>query len=98
MTNSFIAAGEQIFDVIVVGSGAAGLSAAAAALAGGASLLVLEAAGRVGGTTSRSGGYGWIPNNSLMRARGLLDEREDALRYLSRTAYPDQYDPASPTL
>jgi len=61
-------------------------------------VLVLEAAGLVGGTTAKSGGVMWIPNNPVMQAAGIRDERPDALRYLARTAYPVQFDPSSPTL
>ena len=74
------------------------LAAAAAAVDQGASVVMLEAADAPGGTTRRSGGAFWIPNNSLMRAQGLTDPRDDALKLMARLAYPSLYDPAAPRL
>src|SRR5215203_7507517 len=85
-------------DVVVVGTGGAACAAAAAAVDAGASVVMLEAAEAAGGTTRRSGGAFWIPNNSLMRARGFTDPREDALKLMARLAYPALYDPAQPRL
>jgi len=80
------------YDVIVVGAGMAGLSTAVLTHDGGASVLVLEA-GEVGGTTYKSGAGIWIPNNSLMRALGVFDDREWCLSYMVRVAHPDHFDP-----
>ena len=82
---------QRTADVVVVGSGAAGCVAALRAAAAGSSVVVLEAADKVGGTTARSSGGYWIPNNSLMRARGLQDPREDALRYMAKLSFPERY-------
>jgi len=57
-------------DVVVVGAGGAGLSAAIGALESGASVIVLEKAAAVGGTTGVSGGGMWVPNSSLAVAAG----------------------------
>jgi succinate dehydrogenase/fumarate reductase flavoprotein subunit len=84
-------------DVVVVGSGAAGLSAALTAVSEGASVVVLERAAVRGGTTAKSGGGFWIPNNSLMRAVGIEDPKEDAIRLMCRTAFPYLYDPSDAT-
>ena len=54
-------------DVLVAGSGAAGLTAAIAAADAGLSTLVVESTDRWGGTTMRSGGGLWMPNNPVMR-------------------------------
>jgi 3-oxosteroid 1-dehydrogenase len=69
-------------DVIVLGSGAAGLTAALAARAHGCSVSVLEKSDRVGGTSAWSGGMIWIPNNRHMRAAGIPDSPEEAAGYL----------------
>lgn len=84
---------DEVADVVVVGSGAAGGSAAATAAVLGASVIVLEAAAFVGGTTGKSGGVIWLPNNPVMRAAGTIDDRAGALRYLARTAFPADYRP-----
>ncbi|TPE47712.1 FAD-dependent oxidoreductase [Amaricoccus solimangrovi] len=70
------------YDVIVVGSGGAGLTAALACAAGGLSVLVAERMDRIGGTTAMSGGGIWIPGNHLARAAGIADDAETALRYI----------------
>lgn len=88
----------QVFDVVVVGAGVAGLSAAVKAALDGSRVLVLERALLPGGTTAKSGGVLWIPNNHLMRARGLEDQRDDAMRYMAKTAFPTLYNPEHATL
>jgi succinate dehydrogenase/fumarate reductase flavoprotein subunit len=52
---------------------------------------MLEKAAVFGGTTAKSGAGYWIPNNYVMREKGLQDPREDCLRYMARTAYPTLY-------
>ena len=89
---------DAVADVVVVGSGAAGGSAALTAAHDGASVIVLEKGSFVGGTTGKSGGVFWVPNNPVMVAAAIVDDRTDALRYLARTAYPVDYSPDSPTL
>lgn len=89
---------DSVADVVVVGCGAAGATAAAVAAAEGASVVVLEKASFIGGTTASSGGQMWIPDNPVMRARGQVDDRDSALRYMARTAMPALYDPDHPTL
>jgi 3-oxosteroid 1-dehydrogenase len=70
------------FDVVVLGTGAAGLTAAIAAHESGARVGVYEKSEKVGGTSAWSGGQIWIPNNPHGRAAGKEDSREDALTYL----------------
>lgn len=73
------------FDVIAVGSGAGGLSAATTAAIHGLKALVIEKTALFGGSTAISGGTVWIPNNTLMADVGLSDSRTAALRYLKKT-------------
>jgi succinate dehydrogenase/fumarate reductase flavoprotein subunit len=74
------------FDVIVIGSGAGGLSAAVTAKKLGLSVLVLEKEPYFGGTTARSGGVLWIPLNPLSRALGIQDSLDAAKTYLLQEA------------
>lgn len=85
-------------DVVCVGSGAAAGAAAVTAASHGAKVIVVEKMPLLGGTTAKSGGVAWIPNNPALRAKGVEDRKEDCLRYLARFAYPRQYTPNSPTL
>ncbi len=78
-------------DVVIVGSGGAALSAAVGALQNKANVVILEKGPIAGGTTAKSGGAFWIPNNPQMQAKGLVDLKEDALRYMARLAYPHLY-------
>src|ERR1700748_35733 len=71
-------------DVLVIGTGGAGLAAALAAHQGGAKVTVVEKASKVGGTTAVSGGVLWIPTNHHMRAAGVEDSRAEALAYVTR--------------
>jgi 3-oxosteroid 1-dehydrogenase len=80
-------------DVVVVGSGAAAFAAALAAEGEGAEVVMLEKASQHGGTSAKSGGVYWIPNNSLLREKGMEDPREDAIRYMCRCSFPAIYDP-----
>lgn len=89
-------ADRKIADVVVVGGGAAGLAAAVAASASGRSVILLEAASELGGTTAKSAAIYWIPNNRFMRAAGLHDSAEDAIRYMARLAFPTRYSAAAP--
>ena len=72
----------QPVDVIVLGTGAAGLTAAITAYDAGARVSVFEKATTVGGTSAWSGGQIWIPNNPHQRALGHPDSREEALTYI----------------
>jgi succinate dehydrogenase/fumarate reductase flavoprotein subunit len=88
---------DQTADIVVVGTGAAALSAAATAHSLGNSVIVLEKATVTGGTSAKSGGVYWIPNNSLMNAEGITDPKQDAIAYMARLAFPDLFDPDNPT-
>ena len=68
-------------DVLVIGAGAAGLSAALSAHDSGARVTILEKGDRLGGSASISGGIVWIPSNPQMQAAGIEDNRADAMSY-----------------
>ena len=51
------------YDVVVVGSGVGAFISALAAAKNGASVLMLEKGSEWGGTSSKSGGGVWVPNN-----------------------------------
>jgi 3-oxosteroid 1-dehydrogenase len=70
------------FDVIVLGTGASGLTAAVTAVGHGASVGLFEKGDMVGGTSAKSGGMVWIPCNHVMEPFGLTDTRDEALTYL----------------
>lgn len=78
-------------DVLVVGSGAAAFAGAVTARAAGASVIMLEKADSIGGTTARSGGGYWVPLNQWQKQAGYADDREAALRYMARYSYPHLY-------
>jgi len=69
-------------DVVVVGSGAGGMAAAVAARKLGLDVLVVEKEPCYGGTTARSGGVLWIPNNPISTFRPEPDSLQDARTYL----------------
>jgi succinate dehydrogenase/fumarate reductase flavoprotein subunit len=69
-------------DVVVVGSGGAGLLAACVAADAGLRVVVVERSRWLGGTTAVSGGMVWVPDNPLMGQLGITDSRDAALRYL----------------
>ena len=85
---------DRIVDVVVLGSGAAGLVAATLANDGGAEVLVLEKSDLVGGTTGVSGGMPWIPLNRHMADVGVDDTRDEAARYIRRLTLGREPDPA----
>src|SRR5450631_2893699 len=73
------------YDVVVIGAGAGGMTAAAVAAAEGLRVLVIEKTEFVGGTTAWSGGMVWIPVNDMMKQAGLPDSLSDAASYLAST-------------
>ena len=75
-------------DVVVAGSGAAASAAASTAQDQGASVIMLEKSAGTGGTTMKSGGEIWIPNNFALRASGTIDNKDDCLKFMARATYP----------
>lgn len=79
-------------DVIILGTGAAGLAAALAAHEAGARVALVERGERIGGTSAISGGVIWVADNPRMRAAGMADSRDDALAYFRSLDHGDLVD------
>lgn len=73
---------DEITDFIVVGSGGGAMTGALTMLAQGKQVVMLEKSELVGGTTARSGGVMWIPNNRFLKRDGIDDSFEKAQIYL----------------
>ncbi|WP_326569806.1 3-oxosteroid 1-dehydrogenase [Amycolatopsis rhabdoformis] len=71
------------YDVVVAGSGAAGMTAALAAAHRGLSVVVVEKASCFGGSTARSGGGVWLPGNHALAEAGINEPPERAREYLA---------------
>src|SRR5690349_22032185 len=81
-------ASAEEFDVVVVGAGAAGMTAALAAAKRGLSVVVVEKAPTFGGSAARSGAGIWIPYNSVILAAGVPDTPAKAATYLASVVGP----------
>jgi 3-oxosteroid 1-dehydrogenase len=73
---------EETYDVVVLGSGIAGLSGALAAHELGLKPIVLEKARQLGGGTTNSYGLIWVGQNYLAQAAGYEDNRDDVIAYM----------------
>jgi len=71
-------------DLVSVGSGGGGLSAAITAVDHGISALILERSDQVGGVTAYSMGEVWIPGNHLAQQLGIEDSEESGYRYVQQ--------------
>jgi succinate dehydrogenase/fumarate reductase flavoprotein subunit len=69
-------------DVLVIGSGAGGLSAAVTAAHKGLRVIVVERAPVLGGATAWSGGWMWVPRNPLAVRAGIVEDRDAPRAYL----------------
>lgn len=73
---------DETYDFVVVGSGAGSMCAGLVMRNAGKSVLIIEKTGLVGGTTAKSGGVMWVPNNKFMQRDGIPDSPEQAMTYL----------------
>lgn len=77
---------DEVFDWVVVGSGGGSMCSGLVMRAQGKSVVILEKTEFVGGTTARSGGVMWIPNNPFLKRDGIEDSFEKAATYLDTLA------------
>ncbi|MQU65897.1 FAD-dependent oxidoreductase [Pseudomonas sp. FSL R10-1350] len=80
-------------DVLIVGSGAAGLSAAVTAAWHGQKVIVVEKDAVFGGATAWSGGWAWVPCNPLAKRAGIIEDVELPRTYLKHEL-GERYNPA----
>jgi 3-oxosteroid 1-dehydrogenase len=73
---------DESYDFVVVGSGGGSMCSALTLRAAGKSVLIIEKTALIGGTTARSGGVMWIPNNPFMKRDGVEDSPNKATAYL----------------
>ena len=78
-------------DLLVIGGGAAGLSGAVTAAYHGLKVIVAEKASVLGGATSWSGGWMWVPLNPLSQADGIVEDIDSPRTYLKH-ALGENYD------
>jgi len=76
---------DEVFDFVVVGSGGGSMAAGLVMRTAGKSVVVLEKTDKVGGTTARSGGVMWVPNNRFMAEDGVEDSFEKSMTYMDAT-------------
>jgi 3-oxosteroid 1-dehydrogenase len=62
-----------------------------AAFDSGAIVIILEKSAIAGGTSAKSGGQPWIPNNFALLKAGIEDGKTDCLRFMARGCYPQLY-------
>ncbi|MDR7375658.1 succinate dehydrogenase/fumarate reductase flavoprotein subunit [Rhodoferax ferrireducens] len=75
-------AATETCDLLVIGSGAGGLSAAVTAAHLGLKVLVVEKEAQYGGTTAWSGGWMWVPRNPLALDAGIFEDIAQPTAYL----------------
>jgi succinate dehydrogenase/fumarate reductase flavoprotein subunit len=79
-------------DLLVIGSGASGLSAAVTAAWHGLKVVVVEKEAVLGGATAWSGGWMWVPGNPLAKRAGIHEDPQQPRTYL-RNELGERYDP-----
>jgi len=73
---------DEEYDVVVLGAGVVGLTAALISAIEGKRTLLIEKSDQIGGTSAYSSGSAWIPNNSYQRNSGVTGDAKAALEYL----------------
>ncbi|NPD90245.1 MAG: FAD-binding protein [Asgard group archaeon] len=73
------------YDIVIVGSGGGGLTAALVAKEAGLDIVIVEKTEFYGGSTALSGGGMWIPNNFVLEKKGIKDSYEKAKKYMENT-------------
>ena len=79
-----MATADETFDFVIVGSGGGSMCAALVLHKAGLRALILEKTALIGGTTAKSGGIMWIPNNRFMKRDGIEDSTDQAMTYLDK--------------
>ena len=76
---------DKTVDILVIGSGGGGMTAALVAKNAGMNVLMVEKSKYYGGSTALSGGSIWVPNNHFLVEAGIEDSFEKARIYLDNT-------------
>ncbi len=86
---------DENFDFVIAGSGAGSMAAALYMRSLGKRVLILEKTDLIGGSTARSGGVMWIPNNPFMARDGVEDSYDKAATYLDSVVGSHEDAPAA---
>ncbi len=89
---------DQETDIIVVGTGIGGSTAALTAKDNGDDVVIIDKAGVYGGTSMQTAAVIWVPNSVFLRNQGINDSKDDCLKYLARFSFPTKYHPDAPNL
>ncbi len=84
---------DEDYDFVVLGAGAAGMTAALVAAIEGMRTLLIESSDQIGGTTALSSGTVWIPDNPEQRRLGITGDATKVRTYLDALV-GDRADPA----
>ena len=93
MAETKSASWDEDYDFVVLGAGAGGMTAALVASIEGMRTLLIEKSDQIGGTTARSSGTVWIPDNPEQRRLGIVDDEAKARVYLDALV-GDRADPS----
>ena len=87
---------DQVADILVIGTGAAASVAAIQSFDRGNNVLMVEKAPTYGGTTKISAGGIWVPNHRFLQQQGINDPKEDCLKFMARSSYPEVFNRDQP--